>query len=154
MAVACACGPGPAGTGSAFPSIVAALERLHVESVILDGEAVCLLPDGRPDFGALRSRRACRDAPLIAFDLLGLDGEDLCRSPLQERRKRLERLLSGRDDALWFSSHVDGRDGGALFRHACAMGLEGIVSKHLNTPYRSGPFAGWRKIKNPAYQRP
>jgi hypothetical protein len=54
--------------------------RLPVEDVTLDGEAVCLLDDGRPDFHALRSRHACKDARLIAFDLLGLDGEDLRRA--------------------------------------------------------------------------
>jgi ATP dependent DNA ligase domain len=63
-----------------FPAIGAAMARLPVKSVILDGEAVCLLEDGRPDFHALRSRHPCRDARLIAYDLLGLNGEDLCRS--------------------------------------------------------------------------
>jgi len=53
-----------------FPLIGAAIARLPVESVTLDGEAVCLLQDGRPDFHALRSRQACRDARLIAYDLL------------------------------------------------------------------------------------
>ncbi len=56
--------------------------------------------------------------------------------------------------ALWFSSHVDGPDGPALFRHACAMNLEGIVSKRIDTPYRSGSFPGWRKFKCPGYIRP
>jgi bifunctional non-homologous end joining protein LigD len=114
----------------AFPSIVAAVQRLEVDDVVIDGEAVCLLPDGRPDFHALQSKRACQDARLIAFDLLALtSGEDLRRLPLQDRRRRLESLLAGRDDALWFSSHVKGADGEALFHHACAMNLEGIVSK-------------------------
>jgi ATP-dependent DNA ligase len=54
-----------------FPAIVSAMKRLPVESVVLDGETVCLLEDGRPDFGALRSRQACREARLVAFDLLG-----------------------------------------------------------------------------------
>jgi bifunctional non-homologous end joining protein LigD len=62
--------------------------------------------------------------------------------------------LAGRDDALWFSSSIEGAAGANLFRHACAMGLEGIVSKRIGTLYRSGPFSGWRKIKNPAYVRP
>jgi ATP-dependent DNA ligase len=139
---------------NAFPSIVAAIERLPVESIVLDGEAVCLLPDGRPDFGVLRSKHACREARLIAFDLLGLNGEDLRRRPLHERRKRLEDLVAGRDDALWFSSSIEGDAGANLFRHACAMNLEGIVSKRIDTAYRSGPFPGWLKIKNPAYVRP
>jgi len=138
----------------AFPSIVAAIERLPVENVAIDGEAVCLLPDGRPDFGALRSKHACRDARLIAFDLLGLNGEDLRRMPLDARRKRLAGLLRAWDEALWFSGNVQGRDGEALFARACAMGLEGIVSKRIDTAYRSGPFSGWRKIKCPGYVRP
>ncbi len=73
--------------------------------------------------------------------------------PLHERRRRLADLL-GENDVLWFSSHVEGADGEALFLHACAMGLEGIVSKRIDTPYRSGPFLGWRKIKCPGYARP
>jgi bifunctional non-homologous end joining protein LigD len=136
-----------------FPLIGSAIARLPVESVTLDGEAVCLLEDGRPDFHALRSRHACRDARLMAYDLLALNGEDLRKLPLHERRKRLESLLSG-NDALWFSSHVEGAKGAALFRCACAMGLEGIVSKRIDTPYRSGPFLGWRKIKCPGFARP
>jgi bifunctional non-homologous end joining protein LigD len=80
-----------------FPSIGAAMARLPVESVIVDGEAVCLLEDGRPDFHALRSRTACRDARLLAYDLLGLNGEDLRKLPLHERRKRLADLLAGND---------------------------------------------------------
>ena len=137
----------------AFPWIAEAIGRLEVASGIIDGEAVCLLEDGRPDFHALRSRRACKDARLIAYDLLGLDGEDLRLLPLHERRRRLASLLGG-DPALWFSSHVQGAEGEPLFRHACTMGLEGIVSKRIDMPYRSGPFLGWRKIKCPGYARP
>ena len=62
--------------------------------------------------------------------------------------------MDGGDDALWFSSHVEGADGEALFRHACAMELEGIVSKRADMPYRAGPFSWWRKIKNTTYIRP
>jgi hypothetical protein len=60
----------------------------------------------------------------------------------------------GGDDALWLSSHVQGAQGEALFRQACALNLEGIVSKRIDTRYRSGPFPGWRKIKCPGYVRP
>jgi bifunctional non-homologous end joining protein LigD len=60
--------------------------------------------------------------------------------PLLVRRTRLAGLL-GRDDALWFSSHFPGSDGEALFRHACAINLEGIVSKRIDTTYKSGPFS-------------
>jgi bifunctional non-homologous end joining protein LigD len=90
---------------------------------------------------------------VAAYDLLGLDGEDLRKMPLHERRKRLHGLLTG-NDVVRFSDHVDGPKGAALFRRACAMGLEGIVSKRIAAPYRSGPFLGWRKIKCPGYARP
>ena len=138
----------------AFPRIAEAIERLDVDSVTIDGGAVCLLEDGRPDFHALRASQACRDARLVAFDLLALNGQDLRRMPLHERRKRLAALLSGWHEALWFSGDVRGPDGEALFRKACAMGLEGIVSKRIDSLYRSGPFSGWRKIKCPGYARP
>ena len=72
--------------------------------------------------------------------------------PLHERRRRLADLLAG-NDVIRFSGHVEGAKGAALFRRACAMGLEGIVSKRINAPYRSGPFIGWRKIKCPEYRR-
>jgi hypothetical protein len=98
-------------------------------------------------------RSACWDGRLIAYDLLSLNGEDLRKLPLHERRRQLEGLLSG-NDVIRFSSHVEGTKGAALFRRACAMGLEGIVSKRIDVPYRSGPFLGWRKIKCPGYARP
>ncbi len=73
--------------------------------------------------------------------------------PPHERRRRLESLLSG-NDVFGSPINVEGPKGAALFRQACAMGLEGIVSKRVDTPYRSGPFPGWRKIKCPGYVRP
>src|ERR1700759_3480677 len=81
-------------------------------------------------------------------DLLELDREDLRALPLSDRKKRLARLLSGRRFGMVLSDHID--DGGAaMFRQACKMGLEGIVSKRLTAPYRSGPSRDWLKIKNP-----
>ena len=67
-------------------------------------------------------------ACLFAFDLLRLDGEDLRPLPLEERRARLRKALRRAGKALRFSEHLEG-DGEAIFRHACALGLEGIVSK-------------------------
>jgi bifunctional non-homologous end joining protein LigD len=137
----------------AFPWIVDALRRTPIEAVTIDGEAVCLLEDGRPDFHALRLKQSCREARLVAFDLLGVDGEDLRSQPLGERRQRLAELLNGGTDALMFSSLVAGFEGPVLFRHTCAMGLEGIVSKRLDTPYRTGRCTSRRKIKCPGYRR-
>jgi bifunctional non-homologous end joining protein LigD len=137
----------------AFPRIVEAVERLPVESIVLDGEAVCLTDDGRSDFHALQSE-ACRDARLVCFDLLAINGRDLRQLPLWARRKQLAALLEDYpEDPLLFSSHVEGAEGEALFRHACEMNLEGIVSKRVASPYKSGRFEGWRKIKCRSYQR-
>ena len=85
---------------------------------------------------------------MFAFDLLFLDGEDLRRLPLIERRGKLRDLLP-RDQrwAIQFSDQWEG-SGAALFTKACAMGLEGIVSKRALSPYRSGPSKFWLKTKN------
>jgi bifunctional non-homologous end joining protein LigD len=85
---------------------------------------------------------------LYAFDLLELDGEDLREMPLGDRKKRLARLVGRRRIGIVLSRHTD-YDGAAVFRHACWMGLEAIVSKRLSAPYRSGPSRDWLKIKNP-----
>jgi bifunctional non-homologous end joining protein LigD len=81
-----------------------------------------------------------------------LDGVDLRRRPLIERKARLKRLLGRRKRVLRYVEHMD--DGGAaMFHHACLLGLEGIVSKPRDGRYRSGRSTGWLKIKNPAYGR-
>jgi bifunctional non-homologous end joining protein LigD len=76
------------------------------------------------------------------------DGEDLRGLPLSDRKKRLARLLGGRRLGIVPSDHTDD-DGATIFRQARAMGLEGIVSKKLTAPYRSGPSRDWIKVKNP-----
>ena len=102
------------------------------------------------DFRALRSKRRGPEALLYAFDLLQHDGADLCDLPLIERKQRLARLLGrAKRQAIHFNEHV-ADDGPTVFRHVCRMGLEGIVSKRLNAPYRSGPSRTWLKTKNPA----
>jgi bifunctional non-homologous end joining protein LigD len=68
--------------------------------------------------------------------------------PLGDRKKRLARLLRGRRLGIVLSDHTD-EDGATIFRQACVMGLEGIVSKRLTVPYRSGPSRDWLKVKNP-----
>jgi ATP dependent DNA ligase domain len=85
---------------------------------------------------------------LYAFDLLELDGEDLRGLSLADRKKRLARLLGRRRIGIVLSDHT-AEDGALLFMHACRMGLEGIVSKKLSAPYRSGPSRDWIKVKNP-----
>jgi bifunctional non-homologous end joining protein LigD len=108
--------------------------------------------DGLPDFHGLRSEDGGAAACLFAFDLLRLNGKDLRPLPLEERRGRLRKVLRGAGEALRFSEHLEGA-GEAIFRHACSLGLEGIVSKRRDSRYRSGRSLTWRKIKNPDYER-
>jgi hypothetical protein len=84
-----------------------------VGNVVLDGEVLCPHEDGHSDFHALTSIKRCRDAQLIAFDLLMLDGQDVRVEPLIERRARLAELLSGSTPALQFSDCIEG-DGPAV----------------------------------------
>ncbi|MDE3873021.1 non-homologous end-joining DNA ligase [Sinorhizobium meliloti] len=135
-----------------FPSIVDDARRLAVKTAILDGEAVVLDDKGRSDFGMLQ--RALGRLPsaveagaivFYAFDLLYLGGRDLRRLPLRERRRLLEPLVAGREGAVRLSEEVQA-DGDEFFRVACAHGLEGIIAKHVEKPYRSGRGEWWQKI--------
>src|SRR4051812_239770 len=66
----------------------------------------------------------------------------------------LKKLLRKAAPVLISSEHMDAADGERMFRHACALGLEGVVSKRLDRPYNSGRCHHWRKVKNPSYARP
>jgi bifunctional non-homologous end joining protein LigD len=91
----------------------------------------------------------CDDAAVLcAFDLVELDGKDLRWRPLEYRKATLAALLQDVRDGIAFNQHFDG-DGAGIFRHACALCCEGIVSKQLGSPYRAGRSAHWLKIKNP-----
>lgn len=135
-----------------LPTIIEALFALPVRSITLDGEGVVCDERGVTDFERLRSalsgRGRSRAAFLYAFDLLELDGQDLCPQPWHERRAALSKLMEKASDGIRLSEHLDG-DGETIFRHACALGAEGIVAKRRDRPYRSGRCADWLKIKNP-----
>jgi bifunctional non-homologous end joining protein LigD len=138
-----------------FPAIVDAIRALPTDSIMIDGEAVYLREDGSPEFDAPLSKTACRGARLIAFDLLTVAGRDLRPNPFHERRTKLAFLLNEEPyDGLWFSSHVEGHQGEALFRYACSMDLAGIVSKRRDKPYRSGPCRDLLKVKCEGHRRP
>ena len=101
------------------------------------------------DFPALRSR-ASHDAVLFAFDLLLHEDDDLRDLALISRKQRLARLIGkAKQNAIRFVEHLTD-DGAVVFEHACRMGLEGIVSKRVDAPYRGGPSKVWLKSKNPA----
>jgi bifunctional non-homologous end joining protein LigD len=138
------------------PLIAQALAKLRVKSVTLDGEGVVCREDGVADFDRMRAavgRLGSRDAFLYAFDLLEINGEDLRRYEWQVRRGTLTSLLRKAPDGIRLSEHLVATDGETIFRHACAMGLEGIVAKRRDKPYRSGRSPDWIKVKNPEATR-
>jgi bifunctional non-homologous end joining protein LigD len=131
-----------------FPLIVEAACRLRATSFVLDGEGMILRPDGVSDFDALHDRRRDREVQLLAFDLVELDGEDL-RADAPERRKAgLAKLLLGSEAGIQLTEHLEA-PGRVVFAHACALGLEGVVSKRRDAPYRHGRCRSWLKVKNP-----
>jgi bifunctional non-homologous end joining protein LigD len=131
-----------------YPAITSAAAKLRAKSFTIDGEAAVCGPDGIAIFDALHRRGTVIEAVLYAFDLLQLNGVDYRALPLSRRKDRLARLLARAPIGIALKEHTDAR-GELVFRQACAMGLEGIVSKRLTAPYRSGPSRDWIKVKNP-----
>jgi bifunctional non-homologous end joining protein LigD len=131
-----------------FSPIADALAAAPVSSALLDGEIVVMDEQGQADFGRLqRALKGNRDSlTLLLFDLLHLDGEDLRKLPLIERKARLKRLLGDMPAAIRYSDHVVGH-GAEVYERASRMGLEGIVSKRADRPYQSGRTTTWLKMK-------
>jgi bifunctional non-homologous end joining protein LigD len=136
-----------------FVAIAEAVRALPAARLVLDGEAVAHCLDGLPDFHRLLSNDGQATACLYAFDLLWLEAQDLRGVELIGRRRMLQKALKKAGPALRFSEHLEGGKGEAMFRHACAMGLEGIISKRLASRYKSGSCQSWVKVKNPGYER-
>ncbi len=134
-----------------FAGVARAAAALPARQALVDGEVVVLQPDGTTSFQALQNalnNRRAEDLVYFAFDLLYLDGWDIRAAPLAERKRLLAALLAG-DPAggtVRLSDHVAGR-GEEFFRHACGAGLEGMVAKRADRPYRSGRGRDWLKVK-------
>ena len=133
---------------AAFPEIADAVARLGLADALIDGEVAVVLPDGRTSFQALQNTAANRGTLVyFVFDLLRLNGERLEHLPLEERKARLKQLVGrGNKGRIRFSEHIDG-NGATFFNEACRAGLEGIVSKRRDQPYRAGRHGGWVKTK-------
>jgi bifunctional non-homologous end joining protein LigD len=133
-----------------FAPLIPALRSLRVESALLDGEIAVADKSGHTNFGALQDALAEGRGGFgyYLFDLLELDGEDLRKLPLRERKKLLEKLFKplGKKGPLSFSEHVKG-SGADVFARACDLKLEGIISKRADAPYRSGRQQYWLKSK-------
>lgn len=136
-----------------FPEIAKAVAALPARTALLDGEAVVLDEAGASNFALLQQdlggrggKKISRNSLYYAFDLLQMDGEDLRGLPLDERKARLAALTEGAGERLRFSDHIAG-DAQAMIRHACRLGLEGIIVKRRDEPYHSGRGEDWLKVK-------
>jgi bifunctional non-homologous end joining protein LigD len=134
---------------TSFPTIARAVAKLPVTTAFIDGEVAVQTASGRTNFQALQNAfgaRAPAGLAYFGFDLLYLDGEDLRDLAVELRKERLQALLVKADRRLRFSAHHLG-DGARLLESAARMELEGIVSKKLGDPYRSGRTTSWVKTK-------
>ena len=112
------------------------VKALKTPDCVVDGEVCALDEEGRPSFSAMQQGK--RGTPIVyyVFDLLEVEGEPTVDLPLEERRKRLEKLLDKRNRTVRFSESFD--DGDALFEAANRQGLEGILAKRLGSKYLPG----------------
>ena len=131
-----------------FPSVLSEARKLKVRSALIDGEAVVIDAEGRSSFQALQNALKGDPASIdfYAFDLLELDGEDLTRLPLLERKKKLEEILPAKSPILRYSDHIQGR-GEELLNRFCDAGLEGVISKLADSDYVGARDGSWLKIK-------
>ena len=135
---------------AAFPEVAAAVGTLALDDALIDGEVAVVLPDGRTSFQALQNTAGGGTRGTLVyfvFDLLRLNGEHLESRSLQDRKVLLKKLVGRRSAGrIRFSEHIAG-NGQAFFSEACRAGLEGIVSKRRDQPYRAGRHGGWVKTK-------
>jgi bifunctional non-homologous end joining protein LigD len=133
-----------------FPAI--AKEGRGLPDALIDGEIVAIDHEGLPDFSALQAAIADEKTDgltFFAFDLLFAGDEDLRALPLHARKSRLKQLLGarkGKSRLIRYVEHFE-EDGDAVLESAQKLSLEGIISKKLNAPYRSGRSESWTKAK-------
>jgi bifunctional non-homologous end joining protein LigD len=140
-----------------YPELRDLAKSIKAKTAILDGEVVALDDEGRASFSLMQQRTGFRpggkraatraDVPVLyyAFDLLYLDGYDLRKLPLEDRKKKLASILVT-GDAVRYSDHYENR-GKALFEMARAKGLEGILAKKRDSIYQERRTSEWLKIK-------
>ncbi len=141
-----------------YPEIQEIKKNIKSERVIIDGEVVVLGERGIPDFGRLQSRfgvddakridavRGANPATYVAFDLLHLNGKDIIANPLEERKKKLEELVSEGPNLL-YAEHVE-KAGVKYYNEALKLGFEGVIAKEQKSHYLPGTrSSSWIKIK-------
>jgi bifunctional non-homologous end joining protein LigD len=142
---------------SLFPEIAKVVAALPYRGLVLDGEVVVADEDGRPRFQRLQKRAQLLRAADVAktsiahpatyfvFDLIAFEGLDLRDLPLRVRKEALRRIMPTRGPVR-YTDHVEG-DGIALWQEIERVGLEGLVAKKADAPYRAGRSADWRKLR-------
>jgi bifunctional non-homologous end joining protein LigD len=127
-----------------FKKIVSDAFLIGASSAIIDGEVVVPAADGSTDFSVLQNELRGKSSKIVmvAFDLLYLNGYDLRKLPLIERKAHLKKLIAG--SAIQFSESFE-VDGGDMFKHACSIGLEGVISKVRDSRYPAGRSNDWVK---------
>src|SRR5437762_726103 len=139
-----------------FPEIARAVKAIPFDGVILDGELVVTNESGHPNFnmlqaraklGAREAKRAAIEAPatLYVFDLLAFGGYDLRKLPLIARKAILQKVLP-QTGPLRYSEHFE-KNGEALYEQVMKLGLEGVMAKKADSPYRNGRSGDWLKIR-------
>jgi DNA ligase D-like protein (predicted ligase) len=132
-----------------YPAIAAAFASFPARQAYLDGELCGVRSDGTTSFSLIQNASDTGNAEALVFflfDLLHLDGATITARPLVERKERLREVLSHANALLLFSDHQIGR-ARAFYDHACALKVEGIVSKRLDAPYAPGNRGLWLKVK-------
>ena len=129
-----------------FPTIVEACQQLDCRNALIDGEAV--VESGDSAFSALQKAiKTGGNISYFAFDLLELDGKDLRKKPLTERKELLHELIGETGGKiLSYSEHIEGR-GADMHARLCGWDQEGMIAKRADAPYRSGRGRDWLKIK-------
>ena len=133
-----------------FPEVVQAIEALPVSDLRLDGELVVLDAQGRSDFTGLQKvidGTARQPLRYVVFDMPGVAGVDISRSPLLERKALLKELLGDPPGTLAYSDHVLDH-GPAVFEASGKAGFEGIISKRVDAPYVNARAPSWVKVKH------
>ncbi|MHC4818607.1 MAG: DNA polymerase ligase N-terminal domain-containing protein, partial [Planctomycetota bacterium] len=140
-----------------YPEVMRTMRRLPYADLVLDAEIVVLDEEGKPDFQRLQKRaqlsrpteieRAAVERPVVAyvFDLLAAEGYDLRPLPLLQRKELLRRILPPQG-TLRYTDHIEGR-GEELFAQVKTMGLEGVVAKRPDSPYRGLRSPAWIKVR-------
>ncbi len=133
-----------------MPALAKALARVPANHLVVDGEIIVPDSKGRSDHDALKAAlgagRQSHRLLFYLFDLMHLDGFDLHAAPLIERKRALAELIRDVGQPILYSDHLEEK-GQVMFDHACKIGLEGIVSKRADGPYRSGRGESWVKVK-------